>query len=136
MVKGCKKTLKGCRKRWWREEEKMVKGSKKKKMKGSKKMLNGKWHLRVIVNKGIENVSDVFNFSFPDDFRNCIKNIRNYNMNKLIFAHLNVNWLISKFDLLSKQIKSPIKILMISETKLDNSFPDGKFFYWRLPCTF
>ena len=63
----------GKKKKWWREV--------KKKMKESKKMLKGKWHLRAIVNKGIENVSDFLNFSFPDDFRNCIKNIRNCNMN-------------------------------------------------------
>ena len=48
-------------------------------------------------------------------------------MNKLIFAHSNINSLRNKFDLLSKQIKDSMDILIISETKLDDSFPDGQF---------
>ena len=48
-------------------------------------------------------------------------------MTKLIFAHLNINSLRAIFDLLSGQIKGSIDVLMISETKLDESFPDGQF---------
>ena len=61
-----------------------------------------------IFDKGIENVSDVSNFSVPDDFRNSLKNIRIDNMSKLIFAHSNINSLRNKFDLFSKQIKGSI----------------------------
>ena len=49
-------------------------------------------------------------------------------MNKIIFAHLNVNSLKNKFDLLSEQINDSIDILLISKTKLDDSFPDSQFF--------
>ena len=49
------------------------------------------------------------------------------NMNKLIFGHLNINSLRNKFDLLSKQVKCSIDILMVSETKLDDSIPEGQF---------
>ena len=74
--------------------------------------------------KGIENVSDVSTFSVPDDSRNSLKNIQIDNMNKLIFAHLNINSLRNKFDLLSK---GSIDILMITENELDDSFPDVQF---------
>ena len=40
---------------------------------------------------------------------------------------MNINSLRNKFDLLSEHIKGSIDILMISETKLDYSFPDGQF---------
>ena len=48
-------------------------------------------------------------------------------MNKLILAHLNINSLRNKFDLLHEQIKGSIDTLMIFETKLDDRFPDGQF---------
>ena len=80
-----------------------------------------------IFDKRIENVSDVSTFSVPDNFRNSLKNIRIDNMNKLIFAHLNINSLRNKFDLLSEQMKGFIDILIISETKKCDSFPDGQF---------
>lgn len=48
-------------------------------------------------------------------------------LNKLIIAHLNINSIINKFDLLVDKIKENIEILMISETKLDNSFPTIPF---------
>ena len=50
------------------------------------------------------------------------------NLNKLIFAHLNINSIRNKFDSFTDIIKDNIDILMISETKVDDSFPDGQFF--------
>ena len=50
------------------------------------------------------------------------------NVNKLFFAHLNINSIRNKFDSLADIIKDNIDILMISETKVDNSVPDGQFF--------
>ena len=45
------------------------------------------------------------------------------NFNKLIIAHLNINSLRKKFEFLISLIKDNIDVLMISETKLDQSFP-------------
>ena len=42
-------------------------------------------------------------------------------------AHLKINSLRIKFDSLVEKIKVNVNILMISETKLDNSFPEGQF---------
>ena len=48
-------------------------------------------------------------------------------MSKLIFGYLNINSLRNKFDLFSGQVKGSIDILMVSETKLDDSFPEAQF---------
>ena len=52
----------------------------------------------------------------------CIKHV-----DKLIFTHLNINSLRNKFEFLVKFVKSKVDILMISETKVDGSFPLGQF---------
>ena len=49
------------------------------------------------------------------------------NMNRIIIAHLNINFLRNKFENLQEQINGNMNILLISETKLDNSFPNRQF---------
>ena len=56
-----------------------------------------------------------------------MKSIRQENTNKLVFPHININSLRNKFELLVDQVKGNIDVLMISETKIDDSFPLGKF---------
>ena len=56
-----------------------------------------------------------------------LKALRLKNFNKLILAHLNINSLRNKFEFLISLIKDNIDILMISETKLDQSFPTNQF---------
>ena len=48
-------------------------------------------------------------------------------MNKLIFAHLNINSIRNKFGELISQVKGTVDVLMISETKIDDSFPIANF---------
>ena len=42
-------------------------------------------------------------------------------------AHINLNSLRNKFDMLTNSVTEYIDILMISETKLDNTFPYALF---------
>ena len=56
-----------------------------------------------------------------------LKTIRSDNANKLVFAHLNINSIRNKFEFLATQVKGKIDVLMISETKIDESFPKGNF---------
>ena len=56
-----------------------------------------------------------------------LKALRLKNVNKLIIAHLNINSLRNKFEFLISLIKDNIDVLMISETKLDESFPISQF---------
>ena len=56
-----------------------------------------------------------------------LNNLRLKTPSTLICAHLNINSVRNKFDLLSDIIKTSINILMISKTKLDSSFSNGQF---------
>ena len=57
-----------------------------------------------------------------------LQTIRKDNLSKLIFAHLNINSIRNKFDSLAGISEDNINILMILETKVDDSFPDGQSF--------
>ena len=61
------------------------------------------------------------------DCNNTLKSLRKDNLNKVIFVHLNINSIRNKFELLSEQSKGNLDVLMISETKIDDSFPVGQF---------
>ena len=52
-----------------------------------------------------------------------LKAIRKCDINRLIIGKLNINSLRNKFGSLAQQVTGNIDILMVSETKLDNSFP-------------
>ena len=56
-----------------------------------------------------------------------LKALRLNYTNKLIIDYLNINYLRNKFEFLNSLIKDNIDILMISETKLDQSFPTNQF---------
>ena len=58
-----------------------------------------------------------------------LKSLRIRNFNKIVLGHLNIDSIRNKFDFLAHQVKGNIDILMISETKLDESFPPSQF-YW------
>ena len=67
-----------------------------------------------------------------DECNLTLKTIRSDNVNKLSFAHLNINSIRNKFEFLSTQVKGKIDILIISETKIDESFPKRNFLIERL----
>ena len=47
-------------------------------------------------------------------------------MKRLVIGYLNINSLRNKFDSL-KLIKNSLDVFMISETKLDETLPEGQF---------
>ena len=49
------------------------------------------------------------------------------NLKRIILGHLNINSIRNKFDILVDQIKGNVDIMVISETKLDESFSNGQF---------
>ena len=71
-------------------------------------------------------------FSLEDkkrtDAKTILKSIRQENTNNVVFAHININSLGNKFELLADQLKVNIDVLMISETKLMIVFPLGTFY--------
>ena len=58
---------------------------------------------------------------------NDLYEFRLKNPNRLIFAHININSLKKKFEMLQEVLRNSIDLLVISETKLDASFPSSHF---------
>ena len=56
-----------------------------------------------------------------------LNSLRIKNLNKIMVGHLNSNSIRNKFDFVTHQVKGNVDILMISETKIDESFPVGQF---------
>ena len=52
---------------------------------------------------------------------------RSQNPNQILIPHLDINSLRNKFEILKETITSKVDILLISETKLDSSFPLNQF---------
>ena len=61
------------------------------------------------------------------DASSILKNIKLENANRPVIAHLNINSIRNKIESLKLIIGNNIDILLISETKLDNSFPAPQF---------
>ena len=58
-----------------------------------------------------------------------LKSCRIRNLNKIVVGHLNINSIRNMFDFLAHLVKGNINVLMISETKLDESYPPSQFFW-------
>ena len=56
-----------------------------------------------------------------------LKDLRCKNLSRILIGHLNINSLKNKFETLVSSIEFNLDILMISETKLDESFPVSQF---------
>ena len=56
-----------------------------------------------------------------------IKNVRLRNVNKVITGNLNINSLPNKFDQLIEIVLKYVDILVITETKLDDTFLTSQF---------
>ena len=67
------------------------------------------------------------NFFRKTSKNNHVKYIRRSNLNKLIFAKLNMNSTRNKFESVVKDIGSNIDLHMFSETEIDDSFQNGQF---------
>ena len=54
--------------------------------------------------------------------------LRKSNPFKVIISHININSIRNKFEPLKKMIQDNIDILLVSETKLDDTFPIGQIY--------
>ena len=71
------------------------------------------------------------NISHIDDDRDphkLLKNIKVSNVNRLVIGQLNINSLRNKIEALKLIIGQNIDILIITETKLDETFPKAQFY--------
>ena len=60
-------------------------------------------------------------------FGNKLKFQRTSNLHRIIIAQININSIRNKFEALVNGVRGNVDILMISETKINNSFPQHKF---------
>ena len=63
-----------------------------------------------------------------ENFKYYLSSLRRKNLNRVILAQLNINSIRNKFDLLAEGIKGKVDVLMISETKTDETFPSKQFY--------
>ena len=69
-------------------------------------------------------------FSAPEEFNDAkirLEVMRENSPNKIIVGHLNINSLRNKFEALQFIINRNLDIILLSETKLDDSFPSAQF---------
>ena len=75
---------------------------------------------------GIKHASSPVDFQDEGNQMSTLHEISIKKANRLIIGHLNINSLRNKFEMLKELIKDKIDIILISETKLDNSFLSGQ----------
>ena len=56
-----------------------------------------------------------------------LKQLRNQNPHRIIIGHLNINSIRNKFESLVRFVGKNLDILMVSETKIDVTFPEPQF---------
>ena len=62
--------------------------------------------------------------NFEETLKNdALNEIRKENQNRIIIAHLSINSVRNKFEMLKEVVGNKIDILLISETKLEDTFP-------------
>ena len=68
-----------------------------------------------------------FTMSMGETSYLVLKNLRVKNINRIIIAHININSIKNKFDTLTDLVTGKIDILLVSETKINASFPSAQF---------
>ena len=63
-----------------------------------------------------------------EKFKYDLSSLRGKNQNRVILTQLNISSIRNKFDPLAKGIKAKVDVLMISETKIDETFPSRQFY--------
>ena len=66
----------------------------------------------------------------PDnsDAKSALKKLRLRNIGRLTIGYLNINSIRNKFDPLRETVSQNLDILIVAETKIDDSFPKEQFY--------
>ena len=75
-------------------------------------------------NNSCGNISSSTN---DEDPLSILKELKEKNVERPVIGHLNINSLSSKFEPLTLMIKNNVDFLVITESKLDDTFPHGQF---------
>ena len=68
------------------------------------------------------------NNDYKESVKSILKCLRSNHPHKIIIGYININAIRYKFDILKPMITEVSDILMISETKLDDSFPEVRYY--------
>ena len=79
------------------------------------------------MNSSSKSFSDYDNIRAKGNAFTSTKSIKAKHLKNLFFGHLNVNSIRNKFVSIEKLIKRTFDIFLISETKIDDSFPNAQF---------
>ena len=85
------------------------------------------WPQSVKVNSSFKSFSDYDNIRAKGNAFTSTKSIKAKHPKNLFFGHLNVNSIRNKFVSIQELIKRTFDIFLISETKIDDSFPNAQF---------
>ena len=72
------------------------------------------------------NISSITN-SKNEDPSVVLSNLKNNNNDRLVIGHININALRNKFEILVSLVKDKLDIVLISESKIDDTFPKNQF---------
>ena len=67
------------------------------------------------------------NLEMDEDPSKILCEIRGKNLSRPIIGHININFLESKFEALRSLIKDTLDVLVVTETKIDESYPTSQF---------
>ena len=71
-----------------------------------------------------------------DDFKTKLKDIRISNLNRIAISHININSIRNKFEVLAEAVMGNVDILMVTETKIYESFPTSHFIIPGFPSPY
>ena len=79
-------------------------------------------------NASLEKISENDKTSFKCNFENYLKFLRKENTHELVLGQINITSIRSQFDPLMAAVARNIDILLITETKIDSTFPVNHFY--------
>ena len=65
--------------------------------------------------------------TIKDDFKTKLKDIKITNLNRIVISGININSIWNKFELPVEAVMGNVDILIVTETKTDESFPTSQF---------
>ena len=75
-----------------------------------------------------EHLNETYDRQFNDIWFSNLHELRKSNTFRVIIGHINIDSVGNKFEPLKKMIQDNIHFLLVSETKLDDTFPIGQFY--------
>ena len=83
--------------------------------------------LLVDLNVTDSTVGNVSILEDEDDPQSILDDLKKKNIERPVIAHLNINSISSKFEPLMSLVKDNVDLLVITESKIDDTFPMGQF---------